>query len=145
LLAISFTSGLVNLGLVLALHKQVGVLGWYILEPLVLASIFVFTYYNHTRTRRSSTSLLLFWPLYIAAIATWVRTFLATNAVPDASLLALKLFVTFTGSIAYGLECMGSEMGLPQSGKLFRENPELTANIYSIWVSIARLSSFCAG
>lgn len=133
LLAIAFTSSLVSLGLIVALHKQVAVLGSYILEPLVLASVLVFTYYNHTRTRSSSTSLLLFWPLYITINVTWVRTSL--NLRPDASLVALKLFTTFTGSIAYVLECFGSEIGLPTSGKLFTENPELTANIYSIWVS----------
>ena len=138
LLAISFASSLVNLGLVLSLPRQVAVLGFYILEPLVLASILVFTYYNHTRTRSSSTSLLLFWPIYIATIATWVRTML--NVRSDASLVVLKLFTTFAGSAGYVLECFGSEIGLPASEKLFRENPELTANIYSIWVSFVLLS-----
>ena len=143
LLAISVTSGLVNLGRVLTLHTHVAVLGWYILEPLVFSSILVFTYYNHTRTRRSSTSLLLFWPLYGTAIATWVRTYLAAaNVHPDASLFSLKLFTTFTASIAYGLECMGSEIGPSQSEKLFKENPELVANIYSIWVSLVHLPVF---
>jgi hypothetical protein len=89
--------------------------------------------------------LLLFWPLYIATIAIWFRTFFAANVQPDASLLALKLFTTFAGSIAYGLECVGSEIGLPQSEKLFIENPELTANIYSIWVTISRLPLFRGG
>jgi hypothetical protein len=80
--------------------------------------------------------LLLFWPLYIAAIATWVRTFLTANLYPDATLLGLKVFTTITGSMAYGLECMGSEIGLiSQSEKLFGENPQLIANIYSIWVT----------
>jgi len=47
---------------------------------------------------------------------------------------------------AYGLECIGSEIGLPQSDKLFKENPELIANIYSIWVTIQyHLSLFYEG
>jgi hypothetical protein len=33
---------------------------------------------------------------------------------------------------------MGSEIGLPESEKLFNENPELIANIYSIWVTFVR-------
>ena len=50
------------------------------------------------------------------------------------TLLVLRLTAVGVGSVSYLLECVGSEIGLPLSDKVYKENPVLTANIYSIWV-----------
>lgn len=134
MLAVALIASLVNVSLVLAWHKSVPVLESYILEPFSLASVIVYTYFNHTRTRRASTLLLLFWPLYIVATAVWGRTFLAKQVHPDLTPFTLKLVAFVSGVISYALECVGPEIGLPPSDKLYRENPELIANVYSIWV-----------
>ena len=134
MLAISFITSLFNTTTVLVHRKAVPVQESYFLETTAFASILIYTYFNHTRTRRSSTVLLLFWPLYIGAIAIWCRTFAAANVQPDITLLVLRLTSVGLGSVSYLLECMGSEIGLLQSNKVYKENPVLTANIYSIWV-----------
>lgn len=134
MLAVAFMASFVNASLVLLWHKSIPVLASYILEPFAFASVFVYTYFNHTRTRSSSTVLLLFWPLYIVAIAVWCRTLLTKQVHLDSTLFILKLVTLVTGVISYVLECMGTELGLPPSDKLYQENPELTANVYSIWV-----------
>ncbi|KAF8957433.1 multidrug resistance-associated ABC transporter [Flammula alnicola] len=59
LLAISFITSLINLFIIVFSHKSVPVLPSYVLEPFALASILVFTYFNHTRTKTASTLLLL--------------------------------------------------------------------------------------
>ena len=111
-------------------HNPVPVLYSYLLEPFALASILIFTQFNHTRTRSSSTILLIFWPLYIAAIAAWARTVIIGNLDSFLVTLSIKCATLGLATVAFGFECRGPE---------FEDNydsPILTANVYSIWVTI---------
>jgi hypothetical protein len=102
-----------------------------------LASALSLTYFNHTRTRTSSSILLLFWPLYIVGLAIWIRTVISNNSDELRVLLALKCLVGCFGILSFGLECFGPEYyALPLlDDKVVLENPVITANIFSIWVS----------
>jgi ATP-binding cassette, subfamily C (CFTR/MRP), member 1 len=74
--------------------------------------------------RSSSTLLLIFWPLYIAAIAAWTRTVITREHF--VVILSLKCATLGLGAVAFGFECIGPE---------FEDNydsPVLTANVYSI-------------
>ena len=111
--------------------NPVPVLYSYLLEPLALTSILIFTHFNHTRTRSSSTVLLIFWPLYIAAIAAWTRTVMFKNLDQYLVILSIKCATLGLAAVAFGFECGGSEFG---------DNPDsplITANVYSIWVTIS--------
>ena len=112
-------------------NKPVPVLYSYLLEPFALTSILVFTHFNHTRTRSSSTILLIFWPLYIAAIAAWTRTVMSRDLDKHfIVILSIKCATLALAAVAFGFECKGPE---------FEDNhdsPILTANAYSIWVTI---------
>ncbi|KAJ3500325.1 hypothetical protein NLJ89_g9851 [Agrocybe chaxingu] len=132
-LTISFGSSLANVVLVAYLHKSVPVLQSYIVEPLTLAAVVVFSYFNHTRTRTASALLLVFWPLYICAMVVWTRTVISKGLHSFVVILSLKLTTVGAGAISYALECFGPEVGLLPSDKLNKESPLLTANIYSIW------------
>ena len=110
-------------------NNPVPVLYSYLLEPFTLTSILIFTYFNHTRTRSSSTLLLIFWPLYIVATAAWIRTVMSRDLDRFLVILSLKCATLGLAAVAFGFECKGPE---------FEDNfgsPILTANIYSIWVT----------
>ena len=112
------------------INIPVPVLYSYLLEPFALTSILIFTYFNHTRTRSSSTLLLIFWPLYIAAIAAWTRTVMSKDLDRFLVILSFKSATLALAAVAFGFECKGPE---------FEDNhdsPILTANVYSIWVTI---------
>lgn len=112
-------------------NKPVPVLYSYILEPFALTSILIFTHFNHTRTRSSSTILLIFWPLYIAATVVWARTVMVRGL--DHHLLvilSIKCATLGLAAVAFGFECK-----CPESEDK-HDSPILTANIYSIWVTI---------
>ena len=113
------------------LNNSVPVLHSYLLEPFALTSILVFSYFNHTRTRSSSTLLLIFWPLYIAAIAAWIRTVVSNDLDRFLVVLSLKCATLGLAAVAFGFECKGPEF----EGKA-HDSPVLTANIYGIWVTI---------
>jgi len=127
-------TSVVNVVLIIYFDKPVPVLKAYILEPTALASIAIFTYANHTRTRRASTILLVFWPLYFVVLAIWYRTSLAKDQNPTLFILALRGVTVATGAFSYIFECMGPEIGSPVLDKTYSENPVLTASIYSVWV-----------
>lgn len=114
------------------------VLQSYILEPSSLAAATLLTYFNHTRTRKSSALLLIFWPLYILGLSLWIRTVLARNFEYYQLILTLKISVAGLGLVTFGLETLGPEYDtIPTLGdKAHMENPVITANIFSIWVSI---------
>ena len=111
-------------------NNPVPVLYSYLLEPVALTSILIFTHFNHTRTRSSSTILLIFWPIYISAIAAWTRTVISRNLDQFLVILSIKCATLGLAAVAFGFECKGPE---------FEDNydsPILTANVYSIWVTI---------
>lgn len=105
---------------------------YYLLEPVALAATILLTYFNHTRTRRSSTILLLFWPLYLLLLGLWTRTILQTRLETFRHILVLKGVTVGLGLIAFLLECAGPE---PEGPKANEESPLVTANIFSVWVS----------
>ena len=132
----AFTSG-INLVVALALHQPVAVLQTYILELVALSVTPFLTYFNHTRTRTSSTILLLFWPLYVAILTIWSRTVIAMGLSNLSIVFALKWVVTGLGLIAFALECLGpeyrSEVSEEEAGKETLEHPLAVANIFSKW------------
>lgn len=137
LLFFAFGSSVASLVIVLIHHqKSVPVLESYILEPVALFSSIVFTYYNHTRQRTSSSILLIFWPVYVVALVIWARTISLRDLDHYRLLLILKGCVAVFGLASFALECIGPEIGLPKDEKSIHENPILTANIFSQWVCV---------
>jgi hypothetical protein len=110
----------------------------YILEPLAFTVTPFLTYLNHSRSRTSSSILLLFWPVYLVTLLVWGRTaFLRTDASHNA-IFVVKSVIGALGAVAFVLECFGPEVGdceeeLSVDGKKVKKNPYETANIFSRW------------
>ena len=114
-----------------------------ILQVVALSVLAPLTDLNHNLTRRSSTILLFFYPLFFLTSATSIRTasyFLDRNqrlVVADFSLSIAEIaFIT----AAWMLECVGPEVdevvdGFVPVGKAVKESPFETANIYSRYAS----------
>ncbi len=128
--------GIANLCVAIYLHKFVPVLQSYILEPVSIAGAIFLTYYNHTRTRSSSTLLLIYWPVYLLGLAIWVRTTLSSGSHISRVTLVLKTTTSGLGLLAFFLECIGPEQvpGKENNENAPSESPIITANIFSIWV-----------
>lgn len=103
----------------------------YILEALAFVVASILTELNHTRTRRSSTIILLFWPLYLAALAIWIRTSISLSPSSITPEVVLRSTVGLLGLLDFVLECACPEIGLDESE--VSENPILRANVFSIW------------
>ncbi|KAG8818826.1 hypothetical protein FRC18_012320 [Serendipita sp. 400] len=92
---------------------------------------------NHLRARRSSSLVLLFWPTYLSALATWARTSYFTSWFDQIKTeLILTISLAVIGTIVWSLECIGPEHGpgaYHPIGKDVHESPFQTANIYSRW------------
>ncbi|TFY72025.1 hypothetical protein EVG20_g1007 [Dentipellis fragilis] len=135
--ALTTLTSFVNLVTVLALRQHVSVLQTYILEVLVLSLVPFLSYRNHTRTRRSSSTQLIFWPIYSCYSAIWSRTMLSRAASHIPLVLVLKWCTAGLGLAVFLLECLGPEyrMELPADGETPKaaENPLLTANLFSVW------------
>lgn len=127
-LTLAVTTSLVNFGFVL--RRTVPVVQSYILESLALLISAFLTYFNHTRARSSSTIILVFWPVYLVALAIWVRTTITKDFEYYRPVLALKCTAAGLGFIAFALECICPEIG-QESSKITLENPVITANIFS--------------
>ena len=97
-----------------------------------------FTRHNDIRARRSSTLLLLFWPVYLIGYLIWARTAAATNWIHHHQVdFILASTVALLGLFHWVLECFGPEHGKDASQVLNRdpnESPYETANVYSRWV-----------
>ncbi|KAF8216283.1 multidrug resistance-associated ABC transporter [Mycena galopus ATCC 62051] len=134
-LLFAFTSSVAALvSVLLHLQKSVPVLQAYILEPVALLATIIFSYYNHTRARRSASILLLFWPTYSLCLAIWARTTILRDFDQYRLLVILKSGVAFFGLVSFFLECVGPEIGLAKDEKSVHEDPPiLTANIFSRW------------
>lgn len=126
-----------NVILVFVLHPSVAIIQTYLFEFVVFLFPPLLTYLNHIKTRSSSTILLLFWPVYIAYLALWTRTILATDSLSSLRIpFALRWSIGFVGFLAFALECMGPEWkpeNLDAEGKPIHESPLVTANIFSVW------------
>ncbi|KAK0543049.1 hypothetical protein OC846_006298 [Tilletia horrida] len=85
-----------------------------ILNLVGYAFVLPVQHYSHTRTRRSSDLLLVFWPLHTLAAAVLIHTSLTPPSPPVKAqvysfvLLCLK---TAVGLVVFGLECAGVEVG----------------------------------
>jgi hypothetical protein len=121
----------------IAVHDEsVPVFQYYALEPLAIFIATVLTYFNHTRNRTSSTILLLFWPTYLLALGFWLRTTIDTRRAAYTHIFILKGVSLGLGILSFLLECAGPEPEGPPEGKDTEESPIVTANIFSIWVSV---------
>lgn len=129
LFGLAFFSSCTNLILVYIQHIRVPVRQSYVLEVVALAVGTVLTYLAHTRTRKSSSILLLFWPAYTVGFVIWTRTQFTTMNSEILPVLGFKCAVVALGILSLRLECLGPE----QVDPLKHENPVLTANIFSIW------------
>ena len=118
-----------NLVFILITHRPVSIVQTYILEPIALSVTGFLTYYNHYRSRTSSSVLLLFWPAYTATLVVWTRTLFSTGFHHLRIVFALRCAALGLGLISYILECFGPELFEADSS----ESPLLTANLYSVW------------
>jgi ATP-binding cassette, subfamily C (CFTR/MRP), member 1 len=140
LLGFAFLASLADLGIIVFHHVPVPVLQSYILESVALLLIWFLVYTNHTRSRTSSSVVLLFWPPYLLGLAVWFRTLLLMH--PHASqvetLFVLRCVVAGTGLASFALELIAPkfEFSIDDDNE-FDEghvpNPILTANIFSKW------------
>lgn len=103
---------------------------------------------NHLYTRRSSTTLLVFYPLYFIAQVLSLRTFSALIrkdgeklAVAKIALEIARASILFT---AWMLECFGPEMdemvdGFVNVDEKVKESPYVTANFYDRYVPMFQM------
>jgi hypothetical protein len=129
-------TGVANVVLIAVHSQSVPVFQYYALEPVAIFIATVLTYFNHTRNRTSSTILLLFWPTYLLALGFWLRTTIDTRLATYTHILILKSLSLGLGILSFLLECAGPEPEGPPEGKDTEESPIVTANIFSIWVSV---------
>lgn len=99
-------------------------------EPLVLFSLLLLTVKNHHRSRRSSTIVLLFWPIYVVESLIWVHVHIPSDLSRLRPNFYLRCTTLVLGVLSWALECLGTER--TEKG----ENPILTANVYSKWFYI---------
>ena len=136
-LSLAFIASCANLILILAARRRVAFLPSYALEIGALLAAPFLSWQNHYRTRTSSSLLLLFWPVYAAAVIVWSRTALTISPNGSHPVVFGKGVVAFCGLAAFALECLGPEF-TPEDGpgqfvKGHVESPLLTANIFSKW------------
>ncbi|CAE6457349.1 unnamed protein product [Rhizoctonia solani] len=100
----------------------------------VITSLFVglLTYYNHARTRRSSTILLTLWPFYLLEQVVVLRTQLLLHH-SHSVLFALRCALLAVGALSWTLECFCPDRVKqdPDAEAEERELPYERANVYS--------------
>ncbi|KAJ8094347.1 hypothetical protein PM082_010781 [Marasmius tenuissimus] len=133
LLVLALLVSIANFASIAYPERRVPVLQSYLLEPITLLAISFFTYVNHTRTRRSSTILLVYWPLYTIALGIWTRTALSIGWSSLRLPLILKWVTVGLGLFSFALESIGPEFDLKPKNEAHKEHPTLTANVFSIW------------
>ncbi|KAG7093889.1 hypothetical protein E1B28_007528 [Marasmius oreades] len=133
LLVLAFGISIANFSSVLYLSLRVPVLQSYILEAVSLLAILCLTYVNHIHTRRSSSIILIYWPLHTIFLSIWTRTALSTHPSHLFLTLPLKWTIGGLGLMSFVLESIGSELDIRPKDGVYQEHPTLTANIYSIW------------
>jgi ATP-binding cassette, subfamily C (CFTR/MRP), member 1 len=92
---------------------------------------------NHTTTRRSSTILLTFWPIFLIAKAVQLRTHILTDSAHLTDLqFATECIIIALGCCAFTMELKG-----PQNAADLEkgESPYGIANVYSRYVRSALL------
>ncbi|KAI0819664.1 metal resistance protein YCF1 [Trametes gibbosa] len=137
LLALACAVSCTNLILIYVTRRPVVFIASYALEATALLVSLVLISFNHTRTRASSSLVLLFWPIYTLGVLVWARTSLTISPVALLPVVLIKSAVTLLGLVAFALECLGPEFTDEDRPEHFVkghvESPLLTANIFSIW------------
>jgi ATP-binding cassette, subfamily C (CFTR/MRP), member 1 len=136
-LVLALGTSIANVVLVFLHQTPVAVPKSYILEPVALGGLISVTYFNHTRSRTSSSLLLVFWPLYLVALVAWIRTLVETRLPELDNVIILKSVTAILGLLSLPLECFGPEPDAhtdEDRDKAQEESPIVTANLYSIWV-----------
>ncbi|KAG8788253.1 hypothetical protein FRC12_014784 [Ceratobasidium sp. 428] len=106
------------------------------LEEIVSVVAFVLlgllTYLNHTRTRRSSTILLTFWPFYVLLQLASLRTHISMYS-PRGQVFALRCALLGASVMSWALECLCPDQAArdPDAEPDEKESPYEYANIYS--------------
>ncbi|KAG8686981.1 hypothetical protein FRC09_013809, partial [Ceratobasidium sp. 395] len=106
------------------------------LEDTVSVVAFVFlgllTYLNHTRTRRSSTILLTFWPVYVLLQLASLRTYISIYP-PRGQVFALRCALLGASVVSWALECLCPDQAArdPDAEPEDKESPYEYANVYS--------------
>ncbi|CAE6405604.1 unnamed protein product [Rhizoctonia solani] len=119
-----------------ALRHHTSIISAPVLSALItlIASLFVglLTYYNHTRTRRSSTILLTLWPFYLLQQAVILRTQLLLHQSHEV-LFALQCALLAVGALSWALECFCPDRVKqdPDAEPEEKELPYERANVYS--------------
>ena len=137
LLLLACLASCANFIYALLTRRPVAIVQSYGLEAVALALAPVLIYLNHFRTRTSSTLFVLFWPVYTVALFAWGRTVIAAHIRRLLPVLYIRCGILVLGSIAFALECLGSEFteeDCPEKlvdGHV--ESPLLTANVFSVW------------
>ncbi|RPD60042.1 metal resistance protein YCF1 [Lentinus tigrinus ALCF2SS1-7] len=132
LLSLACAASCANLIYIFATRSPISFLPLYLLEFVALLVAPILTVLNHYRSRTSSATLLLFWPVYALATLIWGRTTLTNNGLLP--VVAIRSVVVLLGFIAFALECLGPEPDEPEHfSKGHAESPLLTANIFSQW------------
>ena len=134
-LGLILSISLVNLGIAIVRPQCVYFFPSFIIEATAFLVLPLLSYLNHTRTRRSSTIVLLFWLTYIPTLLIWTRTILGIAGAHRALVPALRWGIAGLGVLAFALECLGPEFRAEPDNKprLNPESPLLTANIFSVW------------
>lgn len=113
-----------------------------LIRVISLSTTVPLTYLNHTYTRRSSTILLTFYPIYLIVSIIALRTSFTllserhspTGSTAQFAVNVVEVTVLFS---AWILECFGVEVdevvddGYVHVGTSVKESPYATANIYS--------------
>lgn len=134
-LGLILSTGIVDLGIAIALPRYVSFFPSFILEAIAFLVLPLLTYLNHTRTRRSSTIALIFWLAYIPSLLIWTRTTLDLSGPRGPLVPTLRWGIGALGVVAFALESLGPEFRAEPDDKprLNPESPQLTANIFSLW------------
>ncbi|THH32362.1 hypothetical protein EUX98_g1802 [Antrodiella citrinella] len=136
-LLLGAATSIANIVLLVLTRRHVALVQSYVLEVLALIAAAVLTYFNHWRTRTSSSALLLLWPFYIAGLVVWARTTIENSFSALKVVLILKGVVAGLAAISFALECLGPEFTEEDRPapleKGHVESPLLTANIFSTW------------
>ncbi|TFK18058.1 metal resistance protein YCF1 [Coprinopsis marcescibilis] len=133
ILVLAFGTSVSNAALIFIQKSTVPVYLSYVLEAASFAAAASLTYFNHTRTRTSSTTLLLYWPLDLLGLVIWLRTVFLTKYPEFTVILAFKGAAHILAYISLALECIGPDYHSVPLEKVQEESPLLTANLYSIW------------
>ena len=135
----AFSVSLANLTYIVFGHVPVPVLQSYILEPLALLPAIFLTHANHRQTQTSSSTLLLFWPVYTVALLVWGRALVATHSENISGVivpLALRSAVAVFGLFSFALELFApkfeADLG-EEIDETYVDNPITSANILSRW------------